>query len=353
MSDNKKINVALMGGTGYAAAELIKRLMNHPNINLVRISSIDHVGDNIGIVHKNFGNRLPYILEDLTPEEVADGCDLVFLALPHKVSYLMVPRLLKTGVKIIDFSGDYRIGDAAIYNKYYKTDHTNPENIKKFVYGLPELYREEIQSASNVANPGCFPTATVLALLPLAKAGLLTGKVRVVGPTGSSGGGVYPSAGTHHPMRANNLKSYKPLFHQHQPEMEQVLTEAGGVDISVDFIPMSAPLVRGILINTIVDLPKSVTEDQIEELYNNYYREHPFVNVCKRGQFPEIVPIAGTNFVEVGFSVREEQNGTKSAAFICSIDNLVKGASGQAIQNMNLMFNLPEESSLNDYGLWP
>jgi N-acetyl-gamma-glutamyl-phosphate reductase len=349
----KKIKAALMGGTGYAAAELIKRLVEHPEVELVRISSIDYVGENVGQVHKNFSNRLDYTFEDLSPEEVAEGVDVVFLALPHKVSYLMAPKLFSLGVKIIDFSGDYRIQDIALYEKYYNTTHTNPENIETFTYGLPELFREDIKSSDRIANPGCFPTATALALLPLAKAGLLNGKVRVIGPTGSSGSGVHPQAGTHHPVRYNNLKSYKPLHHQHQPEMKQVLEVAGGKNLAVDFIPMSAPFARGILINAIVDLDPSVTEDQIYKIYDGYYKNEPFVRHLGNKSLPEVISVASTNHVHVGWSLKEEENGSRSFVAISSIDNLVKGAAGQAIQNMNIMFGLDEQSSLKDFGQWP
>lgn len=349
----KKIKAALMGGTGYAAAELIKRLVQHPNIELKRVSSIDHIGENVGQVHKNLGTRLPFTFEDLTPEEVAKDVDVVFLALPHKVSFLMAPKMFDLGVKIVDFSGDYRIKDHKVYEHYYKATHTNPENIESFVYGLPELNREEIKNANRVANPGCFPTSFSLSLLPLAKAGILKGKIRVIAPTGSSGSGVHPSAGTHHPVRVNNLKSYKPLFHQHQPEMEQILHEAGAKDISVDFIPMSAPLARGILTNAVVDLPSDITEERIRDIYNEYYKDCPFIRVKGSKALPEVVSIAGTNFVEVGWSLKEEHFGTKSFAAIAAIDNLVKGAAGQAIQNMNLMFGLDEMTALDDFGYWP
>jgi LysW-gamma-L-alpha-aminoadipyl-6-phosphate/LysW-L-glutamyl-5-phosphate reductase len=348
-----KVRASIMGGSGYAAAELVKRLVNHPNSELVRISSIDYVGENIGAVHRSFADRLPYTLEDLSPEEVARDCDVVFLCLPHKVSYLMAPKLFSLGVKVIDFSGDYRIRDHRVYEKYYNTTHTNPENIESFTYGLPELNAEEIKSANRVANPGCFPTATALSLLPLAQAGLLNGKVRVVGPTGSSGSGVHPQAGTHHPVRHKNIKSYKPLTHQHQPEMLQVLADAGGRELAVDFIPISAPLSRGILTNAIVDLPADTRSEDIYKLYQHFYQDKPFVRVLPYGKFPEIITVAGTNHVEIGIQLGKSENGSCTLAAIASIDNLVKGASGQAIQNMNLMFGLDESAGLNDFAMWP
>ncbi|MBT7668648.1 MAG: N-acetyl-gamma-glutamyl-phosphate reductase, partial [Bdellovibrionales bacterium] len=254
---------------------------------------------------------------------------------------------------IIDFSGDYRIRDQQVYNKYYNTTHTNPDNIESFVYGLPELNANSIRNANRVANPGCFPTATALSLLPLAQAGLLTGKVRVVGPTGSSGSGVHPQPGTHHPLRHKNIKSYKPLTHQHQPEMLQILSDAGGQNLAVDFVPISAPLSRGILTNAIIDLPESTNDSDIFDIYQQYYQHSPFIRVLSKGKFPEIVSVAGTNYVELGIQLGERHDGSRTLVSIASIDNLVKGASGQAIQNMNLMFGLDECSGLDDFALWP
>ncbi len=349
----KKIKVSLMGGTGYAASELIKRLVTHPNVELVKIASIDHVGENIGKVHKNFGNRLNYTFENLSAAELAQQSELVFLALPHKVSFLKIPELFPFNVKIIDFSGDYRIQDAKLYEKFYGATHSNPENIKSFVYGLPELNKEMIKTASRIANPGCFATACALSVLPLAHAGLLTGKVRIVGPTGSSGSGVLPSEGTHHPIRHNNMKSYKVLNHQHQPEIEQTLRAAGAKNLAVDFIPISAPLSRGILVNSICDLPADIKLTDIENIYKEFYKNSPFIRLTGSKEFPEVVSIAGTNFVEIGWALKEEFNGTKSFAAVCTMDNLVKGAAGQAIQNMNLMYGLDEMTGLDDFGRWP
>lgn len=342
-----------MGGTGYAAAELIKRLVKHPHVELLRVSSVDHIGENIGKVHKNFGDRLPYTFENYTSAQITEGADVVFLALPHKVSFQKAPELFPYGVKIVDFSGDYRIRDAKAYEKYYKATHSNPENIPSFVYGLPELNRDRIREANRIANPGCFPTGTAISMLPLAKHGLLKGKVRVVAPTGSSGSGVTPQEGTHHPTRSRNLKSYKVLDHQHQPEMEQTLRDAGGENISVDFIPISAPLTRGMLINTLLDLPSHITVKEVHDLFRDYYKTHPFVRVLPLKSFPEVVAVADTNFVELGISLKEEHDGTKTFACVTAFDNLVKGAAGQAIQNMNLMFGLEETLALDEFGSWP
>ena len=348
----KKVRVSLMGGTGYAAAELIRRAVQHPNIELVRIASIDKVGENIGMTHRNFGNRLDYIFEDLTPAEVAKDCDVVFLALPHKVSYLKTPELIKAGVRIIDFSGDYRIRDVATYNKFYDTTHTNPENIESFVYGLPELHREEIAKATRIANPGCFATAITLGLLPLAKAGLLQGKTKIFATTGSTGGGVAATAGTHHPVRSLNMKVYKILSHQHVPEMEQTLTDAGAKDFAMDFIPISAPVSRGMLATSFVDLDPSTTLEDINAIFENQYKNEPFIRLLGNIT-PETISVAATNFCDIGWVLSEERNGTKTLAVTSVIDNLVKGAAGQAIHNMNIMMGLDEMAGLSDFGVWP
>lgn len=347
-----KIRVSLMGGTGYAAAELIRRAIQHPNVELVRIASVDRVGENIGLTHRNFGDRLKYKFENLTPEECAKDCDIVFLALPHKVSFLKAPDLFKTGVRVIDFSGDYRIRDVAVYNKFYETKHTNPENISSFVYGLPELHRETIRSAKRIANPGCFATTVALGLLPLAKNGLLKGRTRTFATTGSTGAGVMPQEGTHHPVRSLNMKCYKTLNHQHVPEMEQTLADAGAKNFSLDFVPMSAPVSRGMLATSYVELPASTTKDDIEQIFRGQFKNEPFVRLLGK-TMPETIAVAGTNFCDIGWVLADERDGLKTLAVITVIDNLVKGAAGQAIHNMNLMMGLEETAGLTEFGVWP
>lgn len=348
----KKTRVSLMGGTGYAAAELIRRAIQHPNVELVRIASVDKVGENIGLTHRNFGDRLNYKFENLTPEEVARDCDIVFLALPHKVSFLKAPDLFKCGVRVIDFSGDYRIRDIATYNKFYETTHTNPENIPSFVYGMPELHREKIREASRIANPGCFATAVALGLLPLAKNGMLKGRTRTFATTGSTGAGVMPQEGTHHPVRSLNMKCYKTLTHQHVPEMEQTMSDAGAENFSLDFVPMSAPVSRGMLATSYVELPATTNKEDIDMIFKDHYKNEPFIRLLGKGM-PETIAVAGTNFCDIGWVLAGERDGTKTLAVITVIDNLVKGAAGQAIHNMNLMMGFDEMAGLNEFGVWP
>src|SRR6186997_914271 len=234
----KRFKAAIIGGSGYGGAELARRLLMHPDVELVRVASIDHVGEPLGAVHPNLDGATELVFEDLPPAEAAKGCDVALLALPHKVTAAKVPELIAAGVKIIDMSGDFRLRDAAVYEKFYGAKHPHPELLGTFVYGLPEVNRAAIKQAKYVASPGCFATTIELALLPLARAGILEGVVHVQGITGSSGSGVAPSAGTHHPVRAGNLRTYKPLEHQHVPEIGETLAQAGARDLALRFVPV-------------------------------------------------------------------------------------------------------------------
>ena len=350
----KRFKAAVIGGSGYGGAEIIRRLLLHPQVELVRVASVDHVGQPLGAAHPSLTGRSALRFEDLAPAAAATGCDVALLGLPHKISAQKAPELLATGAKIVDMSGDFRLRDPVAYEQYYGAKHPHPELLGNFVYGLPELNREAIKTAHAVASPGCFATAIELALMPLARAGLLRGAIHVVGITGSSGSGVVPSAGTHHPVRSVNLKSYKPLEHQHTPEIEETLRAAGarGAPFELRFIPVSAPLSRGILATSFVELPASETPETIADLYARAYDDEPFVRFV-RDRLPEVAAVAGGNFAEVGFTLGEARGGTRTLAVVSATDNLIKGGAGQAIQNMNLMLGLSETASLEDSGPWP
>jgi N-acetyl-gamma-glutamyl-phosphate reductase len=256
-------------------------------------------------------------------------------------------------VRIVDMSGDFRLRDAAEYKEYYGQTHPHPELLGTFVYGLPELNREAIKKAAWVASPGCFATTIELALLPLAKAGLLDRTVvHVQGITGSSGSGIAPGAGTHHPSRAGNLKTYKPLDHQHTPEIVQTLRDGGAKDVSIQFVPVSAPLVRGIFATCFLELPAEVDDGRLANLYDTYYADAAFVRRPKK-RFPEVVAVAGSNYAEVGFSVGPAHGEKRTVTLFSVTDNLIKGGAGQAIQNMNLILGVDEKASLEDPGSWP
>jgi LysW-gamma-L-alpha-aminoadipyl-6-phosphate/LysW-L-glutamyl-5-phosphate reductase len=349
----KRFRAAVIGGSGYGGGELIRRLLLHPEIELVRVASVDFVGEPLANVHPNLEGQTDLRFQGILPEEAAAGMDVVLLGLPHKVSATKMPALMKTGARIVDLSGDFRLRDTAAYAKYYGGEHPCPEHIAAFVYGLPEVNRDAIRTAKYVASPGCFATTVELALLPLAKAGLLDGSAEVVGITGSSGSGIAPAAGTHHPVRSVNLRTYKPLEHQHVPEIEQLLRDAGARNFALRFVPVSAPLSRGIFATAFVRVDGAIEPSEIKKLYAEAYANEPFVRVPKR-RLPEVVAVAGTNHAEVGIQVGElEADGKRLVACFSATDNLIKGGAGQAIQSMNLMLGFDERTTLEDPGGYP
>ncbi len=349
---SKRFKAAVIGGSGYGASEMLRRLILHPEVEIARVASIDFVGQPIHVAHPHLLGMTDLVFEDIPPKEAARGCDVALLALPHKVTAAKVPELIELGVKIVDMSGDFRLKDAAVYERYYGNKHPCPEHLSKFVYGLPELNRRAIQQAKYVASPGCFATCMELALLPFARAGLLRWPIHVVGITGSSGSGAAPQAGTHHPVRAVNLKSYKPLEHQHTPEIVAALQAAGAKDVEIRFVPVSAPLSRGILVSAFVEVDPSLDQAAIQRMYDESYRSEPFIRMPK-DRLPEVAPVAGGNYVEVGFALGAPSGHSRTVTCFAALDNLIKGGAGQAIQNMNLVLGLDEKLSLEDPGSWP
>ncbi len=348
----KRFKAAVLGGSGYGGAEILRRLLIHPDVELVRVASVDFVGEALSAAHPPLEGRTSLCFENLTPAQTAAGCDVVLMALPHRVSADKVPELIASGVRIVDMSGDFRLTDARAYARYYGAEHPHPELLGTFVYGLPELHRDAIRAARYVASPGCFATTLHLRVLPLARAGLLKGVVHVVGITGSSGSGVAPSAGTHHPVRAGNLRTYKPLEHQHVPEIREALAAAGAPGVELRFVPVSAPLVRGIFVTCFVEVPAALTHETVARMYTGSYQDEPFVRVVTR-RLPEVVAVAGSNYAEVGFSLGEASGATRTLTVFSATDNLIKGGAGQAIQNMNILLGLSETASLEDAGPWP
>ncbi|WP_243338266.1 N-acetyl-gamma-glutamyl-phosphate reductase [Anaeromyxobacter soli] len=353
MAPGKRYRAAVIGGSGYGGAEMIRRLLIHPDVELVRVASIDFVGEPLAAADPALEGVTDLVFEGLPPAEAAKGVDVVLLGLPHTVAASKVPELAALpGLKIVDMSGDFRLKDAAAYERWYKHTHPCPERLRDFVYGLPELNREQLRAARFVASPGCFATTIELALLPLARAGLLEGVVHVQGITGSSGSGVAPSAGTHHPVRANNLRTYKPLEHQHVPEITETLAQAGARDLALRFVPVSAPLSRGIFATAFLELPEEWTQERLDRLLRETYAGEPFVRVPRK-RLPEVAAVSGSNYAEVGISAGPARAGRRTVTCFGATDNLVKGGAGQAIQNMNLILGLDEKASLADPGPWP
>jgi N-acetyl-gamma-glutamyl-phosphate reductase len=348
----KRFKASIIGGSGYGAAEIIRRLLIHPDVELVRVASIDYVGEPLSAAHPNLEGLTDLVFEKLSPEEAAAGMDVVLLGLPHKVAATVVPRIAESGARIVDLSGDFRLKDVQSYEKYYGGKHPCPELLARAVYGLPELNRDAIRRARLVASPGCFATSITLGLLPLAKAGLLRGGVETVAITGSSGSGVAPQAGTHHPVRAQNLRTYKPLVHQHLPEIAETLAGAGAQDLALHFVPVSAPLTRGIFATSFARVEASVTRERLEEAFRSTYAGEPFVRVPRK-RLPEVVAVSGSNFAEVSFELGPVEGSQRVVACFCAIDNLIKGGAGQGVQSMNLVLGLDERTTLEDPGGYP
>jgi len=349
---SKRFKAAVIGGSGYGAAEMLRRLLIHPEVEVVRVASIDHVGKPLSAAHPHLTGLTDLVFEDITPREAAAGCDVALFALPHKVTAQKVVELIDGTVKIVDMSGDFRLKDPAAYRTYYGAEHPCPELLAEFVYGLPELNRDRIRGARLVASPGCFATTIELALLPLARAGLLAGPIHVTGITGSSGSGAAPSPTTHHPVRAVNLRTYKPLEHQHTPEIVETLVAAGAAEVELRFVPVSAPLTRGIFVTAFVEVDAGLDKGELARGYDQTYAGHPFVR-RPLDRLPEVAAVAGSNYAEVGFTLGEARGGKRTLTCFAAIDNLIKGGAGQAIQNMNLVLGIDETASLADPGNYP
>ncbi len=333
------LRTAIFGGSGYGGSELLRILLFHPNVKIALVTANEHVGKAVGEVHKNL-NGLTSLIFSKAPDDLSalDDIDIAFFALPHGQALSLIPQL-PANVKAIDLSGDFRIDDPDIFKQFYKLVHTAAALQKQFIYGLTETNREAITSAGYIANPGCFATSTLLALAPMVKSGLLSGKVIVDAKTGSSGSGAKPAANTHHPQRMNSFYAYKPFTHQHVPEIEQHLRRVGTFDQELVFMTHSLPLARGIFASCYMETSVNLTNEDLQNLFRHFYEDSFFVRVVEGS--PDINWVKNTNFCDLAV----HSNGKQVVVF-SALDNLVKGAAGQAVQNMNLMFGLAETTGL-------
>jgi len=340
------VKVSIVGASGYTAAELLRLLLNHPKVEISGLYARKNAGRRLVEVHPQFQEILDLLLEEPNYEEIRENSEIVFFATPHQVAMKYVPQVLKGNAKVVDLSADYRFDDPQVYEKYY-TKHKSPE--VRAVYGLPELHRDEIKKARLVANPGCYPVAAILSLAPLVKKQLAdTDKIVVDAKSGTSGAGATPSEATHHPLVGASVRAYSATTHRHQPEISQELSKLAGEAIEIHFTPHLIPVVRGILSTAHVFLKKPMDKKELLQLYRKFYRGEPFVRV--RDKLPQTSYVFGSNFCDIGIEVTQNK---KRAVVVAAIDNLCKGAAGQAVQNMNLMCGFDETAGLKAPPLRP
>jgi len=332
------IRAAIFGGSGYGGSELLRILLFHPDVEIAFVTANEHAGKRVGEVHRNLLGLTDASFVPAPSDLHSTDVDIAFFALPHGQAMDLIPKL-PAGVKAIDLSGDFRIDDPESFEKHYKLSHSATDLQKQFVYGLTETNRDAIRVASYIANPGCFATATLLALAPMVKSGLLTGKIIVDAKTGSSGSGAKPASNTHHPQRSNSFYAYKPFTHQHVPEIAQHLGKVGTFDNELIFMTHSLPVSRGIFASSYLETNVNLTNEDLKNIFAKFYSDSFFVRLVDGS--PDVNWVKNTNFCDIGgFS-----NG-KQIVIFSAIDNLVKGAAGQAVQNMNLMFGLDEKTGL-------
>jgi N-acetyl-gamma-glutamyl-phosphate reductase len=338
-SDVMKLKVGIFGGSGYGGAELLRLLLMHPHVEIALVTANEHAGKAVGDVHRNL-----YGLTDLRftvmPKnlESLSELDFLFLSLPHGQAIDVVPRLPQ-GLKVIDLSGDFRLRDRETFERFYNRQHTSMEAQGDFVYGLTETNREAIKEATRISNPGCFATATLLGLAPLIARNLLQGRVIVDAKTGSSGSGAKAAPNTHHPQRMNSFYAYKPFTHQHVPEIEQELRAVGDWTHELIFMTHSLPVARGIFASIYVETKQEMTAEEVRAVFADFYQDCFFIRLVEGS--PDINWVKTTNFCDLGFATQGRQ-----LVVFSTIDNLVKGAAGQAVQNMNLMAGIEEKTGL-------
>jgi N-acetyl-gamma-glutamyl-phosphate reductase common form len=341
-----KLRIGIYGGSGYGGSELLRILLMHPNAEIVFVTANEQAGKRVSEVHKNLSGltNLSFCAAPEDSEALTD-LDCVFLALPHGQAMDVVPNL-PANIKAIDLSGDFRLSDRERFEQHYGRAHTAMQVQSEFVYGLTETNREAIRGARFIANPGCFATATLLGLAPLVANRLVNGRMIVDAKTGSSGSGARAAANTHHPQRMNSFYAYKPFTHQHLPEIEQELSSIGDWNSELVFMTHSLPVSRGIFSSIYVEANEEQTEEQLHSIFAEFYRDSFFIRLVKGS--PDINWVKTTNFCDLGFAARGKQ-----VVIFSALDNLVKGAAGQAVQNMNLMFGLDEKTGLMLVGTNP
>jgi N-acetyl-gamma-glutamyl-phosphate reductase len=335
--------VAVVGATGYAGAELVRILAGHPETEITVLTSRQYAGVRFDQVYPAMAGRVDTICQEYSTDQICENADLVYMALPHKLPMAFVPDILKQGKKVVDLSADFRFNDASIYESAYQA-HTARDLLDTTVYGLCEIYADQIKTAALIGNPGCYPTSVLLPLVPLLKQGLLDPATLIAdSKSGVSGAGRSLALASHYCEVNESVKAYKVGVHRHNPEMNAILSREAGESVSITFVPHLVPMTRGML-TTIYATPASgLTKQDIIDCYRTAYHQRPFIRLCPEGRLPDTLHVRGTNFCDIGFALDEKN---RRLILISAIDNLVKGAAGQAVQNMNLMLGFDETAGL-------
>jgi len=346
------IKIGIVGASGYSGSELLRFLVNHPGELQVELcTSETYAGQCIDSVLPNLRGFLSSKFEPLDLGSLKDRVDAVVLAVPHKVAMSFVPQILAQGLRVVDFSADYRLEDAETYEAWYHVEHTSTSLMSKSVYGLPERYRDCIRSAQLVANPGCYPTSAILAAMPFVKLGVVAlDSIIVDSKSGISGAGPKPSENTHYANRESNFIAYNIGVHRHTPEIEQELSAVASEPVRVTFTPHLVPMTRGILSTVYMRLTEEISTEEALNMYAKFYEHEPFVRVLPTGTYPQTKAVLGSNYCDVGLEVDAR---TRRIVAMAAIDNLGKGAAGAVVQNLNLMFGFKETDGLKVPGMMP
>lgn len=342
------IKVSVVGATGYAGMELVRLLYSHPQVDLVHLVSQSFAEQPISSIYPNFKGLLDKSCSKLDIDRIAEESDVVFTSLPHGVSNQVIPALYERGKKVIDLSGDFRYKSVETYERWYGARHERPDLLQASVYGLPELHRDEIKTARLIGNPGCYPTCAILGLAPLVKHQLIDlNSIIIDAKSGATGAGREPSQGLHFCEVDENIKAYKVATHRHTSEIEQELGILAQKEIVLSFTPHLLPVKRGILSTIYANFNKYMSFEDIYNLYGEFYAGEPFIVLHSKESLPEIKHVNGSNSCHIGFVV---DGRTHRIIVVAAIDNLIKGAGGQAVQNMNILFGLDETAGLRNPG---
>ncbi|MGE8203942.1 N-acetyl-gamma-glutamyl-phosphate reductase [Heyndrickxia sp. NPDC080065] len=345
------MNIGIVGANGYGGVELLRLLQHHPFVKIKKIVSHSTQGNSITHIYPHLNNVYDMNLEAMNVPEIASNVDLLFFATPSGVSKEVIPQFLEQGITCIDLSGDFRLKNKGEYEKWYKQTHGTTAYLQSAVYGLSEVFREKIPEAKLISNPGCYPTAALLGLIPVLKAKMIDpNSIIIDGKSGVSGAGRNLSLGNAYAEINENVKAYKLAEHQHTPEIEQVINEISGENTNISFTTHLVPMTRGIMCTTYCQLTEKVTTEKLIDLYKSTYEQDYFIRIRPKGVWPATKEVYGSNFCDIGLVVDERTN---RLIIVSVIDNLVKGAAGQAIQNMNLINGWDEKTSLQTVPIYP